>query len=95
MTFDRLDYLDEVLAGIRSFEPSVRTFCLVASLDTIRQRLRDRGTNLEGHAADWILRRTAECVDAHQDRRFGELLDAETRSASDIAEEILSELRKR
>ena len=93
MTFSNLEYLMYVLAGIRSFEPNVRVFCLLASLESIRKRIRERGTAVDPAEASWIFRRTEECVRAHQDPRSGERIDTECRSISDVAQEILARLQ--
>ena len=92
MTFSRLEYLTQILSGIRSFEPEVRVFCLMASLESIRKRLHGRGTPID-ESATWILRRTEECVRAHQDPCFGEGVDTEGRSIADVVEEVLSKLQ--
>ena len=93
MAFSRLEYLMPILSGIRSFEPRVRMFCLVASLETIRKRLHDRGTPIDGPKS-WLSRRTEECVQAHEDPRFGERVDTEERSITDVVEEILARLQE-
>src|SRR5206468_578597 len=67
MTFSNLEYLSYVLSGIRSFEPNVRLFCLTASLESIRNRIRDRGTAIDESETSWIMRHTKECVRAHED----------------------------
>jgi hypothetical protein len=92
MTFSNPEYLAEVLSGIRSFEPNVRVFCLLASLDIIRARIRGRGTPVDGPGAGWIVKRTEECVRAHEDPRFGERVDTEGRSIVEVAEGILAAL---
>ena len=94
MTFSSVDYLSYVLSGIRAFEPDVRVFCLTASLDTIRGRIRHRGDAVEGPTASWMLRRTEECVRAHEDPRFGERVDTEGRSVNEVADRILTELKR-
>jgi hypothetical protein len=92
MTFSNLAYLDEVLRGIRAFAPDTRVFCLTASLDCIRQRLIARGTPVTGPEASWIQRRTQQCVRAHADPRFGELIDTKGRSVTDIVDRITTSL---
>ena len=93
MTFSRLEYLTYVVSGIRSFEPNVRVYCLMAPLETIRQRIRDRGTPTDESEKRWISRRTEECVRAHEDPRFGERVDTEDRSIVEVVDEILARLQ--
>ena len=89
MAFTHRDYFDEIVTGIKSFEKELRTFCLKASLDTIKIRLTQRGTNIEG---EWIRKRIVECSDAYIDNYFGEPIDTEYRSAQDVALDIVSKL---
>jgi hypothetical protein len=63
---------------------------LVASLDCVRGRIRERGDVVHGPEASWMLRRTEECVRAHEDPRFGERIQTENRSIAEVAEIILS-----
>lgn len=89
MTFDQLDYLNEISGAIRCFESDLHIFCLRASLATIRQRLQQRG-DLDGVGAEWVFRRSAECVTAHENPTFGVSIDTENQSAQTVAEEILA-----
>jgi hypothetical protein len=93
MTFSRRTYFDEVIEGIRRFDPEVRAFCLKASLPTIKKRLVGRGTEIEGPGASWMARRIIECVEAHRDPHFGEPVDTEERSAREVAEDVLKMLQ--
>jgi hypothetical protein len=90
MTFSRRDYFDEVVSGIRSADPQFRTFCLRATLPTIQRRLAERGSG-----GAWLARRVKECVDAHCDPHFGEPVDTESRSARQVADEILARFGER
>lgn len=65
MTFSHRDYFDEVVMEIKSFDSELRVFCLQASLDTIKKRLIQRGTQIEGTGAEWIAQRIIECTNAY------------------------------
>jgi hypothetical protein len=93
MAFSRRDYYDEVITGIEPLDSELRVFCLKASLATVKKRLVERGTKIEGPGLDWIARRIIECVEAHNDSHFGEPNDTEGRSASEVAEDIINRLR--
>src|SRR5437763_4864134 len=93
MTFSRRAYFAEVLEGVRRLDPESRAFCLKASLPTVRRRLSERGSKIEGPGSEWIARRIVECVDAHADPHFGEPVDTEERSAREVTEEIVGRLR--
>lgn len=92
MTFTHRAWFDEVVAGIRRFEPELRIFLLRASLETVKRRLAGRGTAVEGPGAEWMARRIAECAAAHLDPHFGQPVDTETRSAGEVAAEIVRRL---
>ncbi|HEU0302374.1 MAG TPA: AAA family ATPase [Longimicrobium sp.] len=92
MAFTDRAYFDEVTGGIRRFEPDLRIFLLRASEKTVQQRLAGRGTPIDGPGAEWIARRVRECVEAHRDPHFGEPVDTEARTASEVAGEILRRL---
>lgn len=93
MAFSRRDYFDEVVGGIEPLDSELRVFCLKASLATVKKRLVERGTKIEGPGTEWIARRIIECVEAHNDPHFGEPVDTEDRSARKVAEDIIKRLR--
>ena len=94
MAFSRRDYFDEVIAGIEPLDSELRVYCLKAGLGTIKKRLVERGTEVEGPGTEWIARRINECVEAHNDPHFGEPVDTEGRSAGEITEEIIKRLQR-
>jgi broad-specificity NMP kinase len=93
MTFTHRPYFDEVVAGVRRFDPDVRVFCLKATVPTLKERLAGRGDKTEGPGAQWLARRIVECAEAHRDPHFGEPVDTEDRSAREVTEELLARLR--
>jgi predicted kinase len=92
MAFSRRDYFEEVVTGIEPFDSQLRVFCLRASLATIRKRLVERGTKIEGPGTEWIARRIIECVEAHNDPHFGVPVDTEGRSATEVSADIIEKL---
>lgn len=93
MTFTHRPYFDEIVLSLRQADPKLRVFCLRASLPTINKRLEERGTKITGNQVEWITRRNLECVEAHRDDHFGEPIDTDERSASEVAEEIFKRLQ--
>ena len=93
MAFSRREYFDEVVRGVEPLDADLRIFCLRASLPTVKKRLIERGTEIEGPGAEWIARRIIECAEAHEDPHFGEQVDTENRAATEVAEEIIRRLR--
>ena len=94
MAFSRRDYFDEVITGIEPLDSELRVFCLKASLATVKKRLVERGTEVEGPGTEWIARRIVECVEAHNDSHFGEPVDTEVSSAREVAEDIIKRLQR-
>jgi broad-specificity NMP kinase len=94
MAFSRRNYFDEVITGIEPLDSELRVFCLKASLATVKKRLVERGTKVEGPGSEWIARRIIECVEAHNDPHFGEPVDTENRSAHEVAEDIIKRLQR-
>lgn len=82
MAFSNAAYLREVLEGVARFEPDVLHLCLVAPVDTVLQRLRDRG------AGAWEERRARECCAVHGQPAFAEQTDA-TGPPGEIVEALL------
>lgn len=94
MAFSFRNYFDEVITGIEPLDSDLRVFCLNASLATVKKRLVERGTKIEGPGSEWIARRIIECVEAHNDPHFGEPVDTEDRSAREVAEDIIKRLQR-
>lgn len=92
MTFTRREYLEEIIVGLEQVEPSVKVFCLQASLPTLQQRLIARGVALSGQTAHWIARRNLECVQVLRDPYFGQPIEADKRPAVEVAAEIVRRL---
>jgi len=83
--------LREIAGKTRAFDPDVRHFCLVAPLDIVEARLRQRG-DAPFHLS-WQLRRARDCCAAHADPAFAVRIDASARSPESIAQEIADSLR--
>jgi hypothetical protein len=93
MAFSRRDYFDEIISGIEPIDSELRVFCLKAGVATVKKRLLQRGTQIEGPGSEWIARRIIECVEAHHDPHFGEPVDTENSSASEVTEDIIKRLQ--
>jgi hypothetical protein len=87
MAFSDVSYLQEIRTGISRFESSQFHFCLVAPIEVVHQRLRNRTLNQSDAA--WQFRRAAECCVVHRGEEFAMHVDAADRDAEEIAEEIV------
>ena len=93
MAFTNRSYFADFVGALEATGP-VTKLCLVAPLDVVRSRLRERGI-AEGRAGltRFELRRSEECVAAHADPFFGQPVDATVPPATVIAD-ILSVLER-
>jgi len=80
MAISNVSYLEEIRRGVG---PDVLHVCLVAPLEIVHERLRNRGG-----AHEWEFRRAAECCSVHGGEAFARQIDAAHRSAEDIADEL-------
>ena len=89
MAFTHRDYFGALETALEETAP-VTKLCLVAPLEVVRQRLAARAV-AEGRAglSEFELRRSAECVAAHQDAFFGQKVDA-AMPTKDIVATILA-----
>ena len=85
MAFTNLAYLDAFADGLRA-DGEVRRLCLVAQPQVVAERLAHRARS-EGRAVTrFETRRSAQCLEAHVDPRFGEAIDATGSPARIVAE---------
>ena len=91
MAISNVSYLAELRDGVRSFDPAVRHYCLVAPVTTVHTRLKQRGADPVRHR--WQFRRAAECCDAHSSSEFAEHIEAASRDAEEIAAAMALDLR--
>ena len=91
MALKRRDYFDEIVSGFNAIDKNVKIYCLKAEMPTILKRLERRSASSEEKR--WTRRKAEECVEAHEDPHFGEPIDTEDLSASEVADEILKRLR--
>jgi predicted kinase len=92
MTFSNLSYLGEFLSYFRERGVPFLHFCLTAPHRVVLERLRHR----EGPrgANQWILRRSAECCDAHAAPEFAEHIPTADHSALEVASEISDRIHR-
>lgn len=95
MAFSRLDYLREVLDGVRRFDAELRHFCLVAPLPVVLERVGRRGQRLSPAALAWQVRRAEECCAAHGSAEFAEHVPAAEQTPDQIASRIAARLSGR
>jgi hypothetical protein len=88
MAFSNAEYLEEIRAGLQRFEERVYQVCLIAPVDVVHGRLRQR--RLRPADEQWQFRRAAECCAVHSDERFAPHVRADGRTVEEIAREILA-----
>ena len=88
--FDKEKFLF-IRNGFRQIDPETVHFCLVASEETIYQRLSRRGEE-EGN---WCFQQTKKCVEAFTDKCFEEYIVTDDCQAQEVVDVIEKRLKKR
>ena len=88
MTIRKIEYFHFIYNGFKSIDDQTYHFCLSASKETIYERLRLRGEE-EGN---WCFQQTDKCLEAYNQYDFGEYIDTEKNSISEIIQEIKEKL---
>jgi hypothetical protein len=91
MAFSNIAYLREIMDKARPADPDIRHFCLIAPLDVVEARLRQR--NDASFHLDWQLRRAKTCCEAHKGADFAVRIDAATATPAQLAGDIARVLR--
>lgn len=84
MTFWRKEYVEEVMGGLRKIEPNLHHFCLMAPIETIHDRLWQRGEK-EG---SWGFNMANTCVTALKDDIFDIHIDTTHKTLETLVKEI-------
>ncbi len=87
MTIWHEQYFDEIMNGLREFEPRMLHFCLTARAETIRQRLLQRVASPQVLA--WTMERVNLCVSAFQSPKFAFQIETDDMSPNNVVESIL------
>jgi hypothetical protein len=93
MTIWRAAYFDEVIGGLRAFEPDLYHFCLTATEQTLHARLRGRGDRPEVFA--WCWEQAQHCLPAFQSPAFAVHIATDGKTPAALVEEILARLPAR
>lgn len=84
MTIFNKGYFKYIYKGFKEIDEQTFHFCLIASEETIYERLRFRGET-EGN---WCFQQTKKCVEAYDDKVFEEYIITDDVSVSDIVNSI-------
>ena len=88
MAFSRLEYLNEIRAGLAKSKRPVFHFCLTAPAEVVRQRLATRGEPAGDARWAWVHRRAMECCAVHRLPGFATQVETRDRTAAAIAASI-------
>jgi deoxyadenosine/deoxycytidine kinase len=80
-------YFDEIMSGLREFEPELFHFCLTARKDTLLERLQNRPHSPEAFA--WSCERIDRCVAAFQSPKFAMQIETDEKTPEELVEVIL------
>jgi hypothetical protein len=92
MTIWRAAYFEEVIGGLRAFEPELYHFCLTATEQTLLERLHGRGDRPEVLA--WCLEQARQGLPAFQSPAFAEHLTTDGKTPQALVEEVLARLKE-
>lgn len=92
MTFSRSDYLDEFRNGLNVSGIPPLHFCLVAPVETVRERLKMRGEPESDSRWSWVHRRAAECCEAHKASVFATRISTVDITPDEIAVQLLMKI---
>lgn len=91
MTLVELSYFEQITGALRDDGCHIHHFVLTATPGTLQQRLRRRWWQLP-RGRNWCMEQSARHMVAFQSPNYGTLIKTDDRTASDIADEILSSL---
>lgn len=84
MTIRKREYFETIYDGFKNLDHETYHFCLMATKETIHERLRNRGEE-EGN---WCFQQTDACIEAFHDPLFDQKIWTEDKSVEDIVREI-------
>ncbi|MFC4410411.1 AAA family ATPase [Chungangia koreensis] len=85
MTIRNKEYFSYIVEGFKRIDPDTFHFCLMASKETIFERLRKRGEE-EGN---WCFQQTDRCLDAFEHSLFEQKIWTEEMTVEEIVKEII------
>lgn len=88
MTLRKRAYFDYIYNGLRNLDEKTFCFCLIASKECIHRRLEQRGDD----AGAWSFIQTDDCLSAFSSDYFGEPVDAEKMSITEVVDYIIKKL---
>ncbi|WP_079505039.1 AAA family ATPase [Mesobacillus jeotgali] len=88
MTIFNKEYYQYILNGFKKIDEATHHFCLIATEETICERLRNRGEA----ERNWCFLQTKKCVQAFQDECFEKRIITDDLNIQDIIKRISSEL---
>lgn len=83
-------YFDEIIEGLRQIEPNFHHFCLIATQETLRQRIHSRD-----FAQEWSLQNIDRCTKAFCAPKFAKHIETDSKTPDEITIEILSSVNKK
>ncbi|KML06878.1 AAA family ATPase [Rossellomorea marisflavi] len=90
MTIRKQEYLTAIIEGFKQKGQDVMHFCLMASKETIHERLRGRGEEEN----NWCFMQTDACLLAYETGNFGTYLDTEGKTIEELTSAIVGTLQK-
>ncbi|WP_235947000.1 AAA family ATPase [Paenibacillus glycinis] len=89
MTLYKEENFAYIYNGFKELDEDLYHFCLIASEDTITDRLAERGDAIGG----WSFQRTAECVEAFKKAMYQEHIITDHVTTNEVTDFILKRIR--
>lgn len=90
MTIYKTLNFEYIMNGLKEIDKQIYHFCLIASEETIHNRLRKRGDTLGG----WTFQQTSKCVSAFKEKRFEEHINTDGLDQDDVISRIITRISK-
>ncbi|WP_090787701.1 hypothetical protein [Paenibacillus sp. GP183] len=88
MTIYKADNYEYIYNGFKTIDKDVFHFCLLASEETLQERLAARGDTPGG----WTYQQIKKCENALKDKKFEEQIITDTLDTNDVIIKILSKI---
>ena len=88
MTIRKIEYFKYIFEGMKKLDDDIYHFCLMAQLDTIHLRLKQRGEIPNS----WAFLQTEKCVKAYENYDFSEYIDTQNIGIDKVAQIIIDKI---
>ena len=88
MTIRKIEYFKYIFEGMEKLDDDIYHFCLMAPLDKIHLRLKQRGEIPNS----WAFLQTEKCIKVYENYDFSEYIDTQNISIDEVAQIIIDKI---